>query len=118
MMKISVKSMHFHMDAKLVAFIEKKLNRLNRVYDRSIEAEVHLKLQENGNSKIHEKISEIRLLYPGGVIVDKKIGKTFESAVTASVDTLKRQLTRQKEKISTTRRRGIEKPLPPPVAEA
>ncbi|MFM8485362.1 MAG: hypothetical protein ACKOCH_03420 [Bacteroidota bacterium] len=30
--------------------------------------------------------------------MDKKTSRTFESALTASVDTLKRQLVRQKEK--------------------
>jgi putative sigma-54 modulation protein len=100
MMNISVKSVHFHADQKLVTYIEKKMNRLNRYFDRNnIEAEVHLKLQDNG-SRVQDKITEIRLHVPGGWVMDKKTSKTFESAITASVDTLKRQLVRHKEKLN------------------
>lgn len=102
MMKVSVQSIHFHADAKLVDYIEKKLMRLDRYVDRnrSIEAEVSLKLQDTG-AQVHEKIIEVKLLLPGGWLIDKKTGKSFESAVTASTDTLKRQLLRHKERSIT-----------------
>ena len=54
MIQISVKSLHFHADAKLLDFIEQKLSRLGRYFDRPVEAEVHLKLQDTG-TKINEK---------------------------------------------------------------
>jgi putative sigma-54 modulation protein len=102
MMKVSVQAIHFHADAKLIEFIEKKLKRLDRYFDknRSVEAEVHLKLQDTG-SQVHEKIIEIKLMVPGGWLIDKKTGRSFESAVTASADTLKRQLLRHKERTTT-----------------
>jgi len=102
MMKVNVQSIHFHADAKLVEFIEKKLMRLQRYFDknRSVEAEVRLKLQNTGGA-VHEKIIEVKLKVPNGWMVDKKTGRTFESAITASTDTLKRQLLRHKERIST-----------------
>ena len=99
MMKISVKSVHFHADAKLIEYVEEKLSRLNRYFERSVEAEVHLKLQDTG-SKVQEKIAEIKIHVPGGWLMDKKTGGSFETAITASVDTLKRQLVRHKEKTS------------------
>lgn len=99
MMKISVKSVHFHADDKLIAYVETKLNRLTRYYERAMEAEVHLKLQDTG-SKIREKIADIRLHVPGGVLYDKKSDKTFELAVNEAVETLKRQLVRHKEKLN------------------
>lgn len=102
MMKVNVQSIHFHADSKLVEFIEKKLSRLDRYFDknRSVEAEVHLKLQDTGGP-VHEKIIEIKLYVPGGWMIDKKTGRTFESAITASADTLKRQLLRHKERTTT-----------------
>ena len=102
MMKVSVQAIHFHADAKLIEFIEKKLKRLDRYFDknRSVEAEVHLKLQDTG-SQVHEKIIEVKLMVPGGWLIDKKTGRSFESAVTASADTLKRQLLRHKERTTT-----------------
>lgn len=97
MMKISVKALHFQADAKLIVFIEQKLNKLARFFDRPVEAEVFLKLQDTGG-RIQEKITEVKLHVPGGWIMDKKTGRTFEAAITASADTLKRQLVRFKEK--------------------
>ncbi len=102
MMKVSVQSIHFHADVKLVEFIEKKIQRLDRYFDknRTVEAEVYLKLQDTGG-QVHEKIIEVKLLLPGGWLIDKKTGRSFESAVTASTDTLKRQLLRHKERTIT-----------------
>jgi len=97
MMNISIKAVHFHADQKLISYIEKKVSRLNRYFDRNVKAEVHLKLQDNGG-RVQDKITEVRLHVPGGWVMDKKTSKTFESAINASVDTLKRQLVRHKEK--------------------
>ena len=108
MMKISVKSLHFHADAKLIEYVEKKLSRLSRYFERPVDAEVHLKLQDTG-SNIQDKITEIRIHVPGGWMMDKKTGKSFESAVDESVDTLKRQLLRYKEKENNRRVPGFEK---------
>ena len=75
-MKISVKSVHFHVDSKLIGFIEKKLSRLSRYFDRGVvNAEVNLKLQDNG-SRVQHKITEVRLRLPGNNLIDKKIDTT------------------------------------------
>ena len=100
MMKIIVKSLHFNADSKLIEYVEKKLSRLTRYFDRAVDAEVHLKVQDTG-SKVQDKITEIKIHVPGGWLMDKKTGKTFEEAVDQSVDTLKRQLLRHKEKINS-----------------
>jgi putative sigma-54 modulation protein len=96
-MNISVKSVHFHADSKLVSHVEKKLSRLGRIYDQIVDVEVCLKLQDTG-SKVQEKIAEVRMHVPGGWLLDKKTGKTFESAINASAETLRRQLARYKDK--------------------
>ena len=106
MMNINVKSVHFRADAKLVKYVEKKIARLTRYFDRNVEAEIHLKIQDNGG-KVREKIAEVKLHVPGGWMMDKKTGKTFESAINASFVTLKRQLLRHKEKLGQ-RGLGIE----------
>ena len=102
MMTVSVQSVHFHADSKLVEFIERKIQRLTRYFDknRPVHAEVCLKLRDTG-SAIQEKIIEVKLQMPGGWLIDKKTGRSFESAVCASTDTLKRQLLRHKEKSTT-----------------
>ena len=105
-MNISVKSVHFHADPKLVSHVERKLSRLVRIFDRIVDVEVHLKLQDSGG-KVQEKIAEIRMHVPGGWLMDKKTGKTFESAINASTETLRRQLARYKEKVNGVTRERI-----------
>ena len=102
MVTVSVHSILFHADVKLVEFIEKKLQRLDRYFikNRTGAAEVFLKWQDT-RGQVHEKIIGSKLLLPGGWLIDKKTGRSFESAVTASADTLKRQLLRHKERTST-----------------
>ena len=102
MMKISVQAIHFHADEKLVSRIEQKLNRLSKYYDKTMEAEVILKLQNTGGP-YHEKIAEIKLHIPGGWMIDRKTDRSFETAISMSIETLKRQLLRHKEKMSEYR---------------
>jgi putative sigma-54 modulation protein len=97
-MKIQVQSVHFDADSKLLEFIENKLSRLSRFFDNIIAAEVFLKLQDNGG-KVQDKIAEIKIQVPGGIMVDKRISGSFENAVLVSVDSLKRQLTKRKERL-------------------
>lgn len=107
MLKVNVQSLHFHADSKLVDYVEKKLSKLGRYVDRNVEAEVLLKLQDTG-SKFQDKITEVRLHVPGGWMIDKKIGSTFESAIDNAVETLKRQLLKHKEKASNHQRTPID----------
>jgi len=100
-MEIKVQSLHFHADEKLVDYATQKLARLERFFDKITAVDVFLKLQDSGG-KIREKITEIRLSIPGGYVFDKKTDTTFEAAIDSSLDTLKRQLKRVKEK-----RRGL-----------
>ncbi|MCC6412652.1 MAG: ribosome-associated translation inhibitor RaiA [Saprospiraceae bacterium] len=102
-MKISVQSVNFHADSKLLEFVEKKVSRLERLFDKVVEAEIYLKVQDTG-AKVKEKVAEIRLRIPGSSLVDKKSGMTFESTITSAVETLKRQLVRHKQKNGTVKR--------------
>ncbi len=97
MVKVSVHSVHFNADEKLITFIENKLNRLSRYLNRPLEAEVFLKLQDTG-SAVKDKITEVKVHVPGGWMIDKKVDRTFEGAITSSFETLKRQIIRFKER--------------------
>jgi putative sigma-54 modulation protein len=97
MTKISVFSQHFHADAKLIAYIESKLQRLNRFTQDPFRVEVYLKIQDTG-AKIKDKIAEIRMILPGNTIINKETDKSFEAAINIAADSLKRQLSKIKEK--------------------
>jgi len=96
-MKVSVQSVNFNIDNDLIKFIERKVNTLEKFHDHLLGAEVFLKVQKS--SEKENKITEIRINVPGNDIVVKKQSKKFEEGVSMSVDSVKRQLVKRKEKI-------------------
>lgn len=95
-MRVHTQALHFSADQKLLQFIEARLQKLELFFDRIITAEVTLKLENSG--QIKDKIAEIRLKIPGGVLFVKDSQKTFEASVDSATEALKRQLIRFKER--------------------
>lgn len=100
-MNIHTQSVHFDADAKLLEFIDKKVEKLQVFFDRIIEADVFLRLEKNG--QVQDKIAEIKLKVPGNVLIAKETSKTFEGSIDNSVAALKRQLIKRKEKMRSTK---------------
>ena len=96
-MKVFVQSVNFNADKDLIDFIEKKVNGLEKYYDKIVDSEVFLKVQQTSVKK--NKLVEIKINVPGNEIVVKKQSKTFEEGAMLAVDSMKRQLTKKKEKI-------------------
>lgn len=96
-MKLQIQSIHFTADAKLIEFIQKKLDKLDTFYDRIISGEVFLKLEKNEEKS--NKIVQIKLNVPGNDILVKEQAASFEEAVDLAYENLKRQLQKTKEKI-------------------
>jgi putative sigma-54 modulation protein len=95
-MKINISTVHFDADQKLIDFVNQKVKKLTQFYDEIISCEIILRL--DANDEFGNKISEIRLVLPGGELFAKKQCKTFEEATDQSIDALKRQIHRHKEK--------------------
>ena len=97
-MEININSVHFTADKKLVDFVNRKVNKLDTFFDGIINAEVTLKLlkpEANNN-----KISEIKLSIPAnGYLFAKKQADTFEQATDMSVDAIRKQLGKYKQKL-------------------
>ena len=96
-MKVNVQSVNFNIDKSLVDFIEKKVNSLEKYYDKIVDADVFLKVQQTSDKE--NKSVDIKLNIPGNDLVVKKQSKTFEEGVMLVTDSLKRQLTKKKEKV-------------------
>lgn len=96
-MKVTISSVHFKADVKLEDFIREKTAKLGTFFDGVIGCDVTLKLDASSNNE--NKISEIRVMIPGNDLFAKKQAKTFEEAVDNTVDALKRQIKRHKEKL-------------------
>ena len=95
-MKVQVQSIHFDADVKLIDFIQKKLDKLETFYDRAIDAEVILKLNNEG---IENKTVEIKLNVPGDQLFAQKANGSFEAATDHCTEALRRQIKRHKEKL-------------------
>lgn len=95
-MKVNIQSVHFDADQKLIDFIESKILKLTSQYDKIIETDVTLRIDKATNNE--NKIAEIRLHVPGNDLYAKRQCKSFEEATDQSVDALKNQIIKHKEK--------------------
>lgn len=96
-MKLQMHSIRFDADQKLIKFIQKKANKLDRFFDRIIDGEVFMRLDKNNNNE--NKIIEIKLNIPRNQLFAKERATTFEAASDMAVEALKRQIIKHKDKI-------------------
>ena len=94
-MKLQVHSIHFDADSKLVEFIQKKVDKLETFYDRVVDGEVFLRINNEG---VDNKTVEIRVKVPGNQLFAKEQAKSFEAATDLATEALKNQLKKFKEK--------------------
>ncbi len=90
-------SIHFDADVKLINFIQKKTGKLETYYDQIIDGEVFMRLDKNDKSE--NKIVEIKLNVPGRQFFAKSQNESFEAAADESVEALRRQIKKYKEKM-------------------
>ncbi|MFD1630994.1 HPF/RaiA family ribosome-associated protein [Pseudopedobacter beijingensis] len=93
-MKIGVQSIRFNADKNLLAFIQKKTDKLDLVFDQIISGDVYLRLDRVSGET--NKIAEIKLMIPGCVLFARQQCKTFEEATDLAVDSLRRQIRKYK----------------------
>ncbi|HHG83311.1 MAG TPA: ribosome-associated translation inhibitor RaiA [Bacteroidetes bacterium] len=96
-MKLQVQSIHFDADAKLVAYIQKKCDKLDTYYDRIVDGKVFLKIEKAGEPSL--KSVEIKVNVPHENLMASAEGYSFEEAVDLATESLKRQVKKYKEKM-------------------
>jgi len=96
-MNTKIQSVHFDADKKLLEFIQERINKLTNYYDGIISSDVTLRIEKSNDAD--NKIAEIKLHMPGNDLFVKKQCKTFEEAVDNSIDALKIQVKKRKEKV-------------------
>ena len=97
-MKLQVHSIHFDADIKLIDFIQKKLDKLETFYDRLVDGEVFLRLNNEG---IANKTVEIKVRVPGNQLFAIEKARSFEAATDLAADALRIQLTKFKDKVQS-----------------
>ena len=98
-MKVNVHAVNFNVDRKLVDFIQERLNKIEKFYDKIISTDVFLKVENTSDKE--NKIAEIKIHVPGDDFLVKKQCKTFEEAVELASESLERLVVKRKEKISS-----------------
>jgi len=98
-MKISIQSIHFSADKKLLDFIQKKTDKLDQFFDQIISGEIYLKLENTEDEA--NKITEIKLIIPGSQLFAKEQCKTFEEATDLAIESLRKQVDKHKTKSRT-----------------
>lgn len=96
-MKVNIQSVNFSADKKLIDFIQKRMDKLDLFYDKVIQADVYLKVENTSDKE--NKIFEARVNVPGDSFMVKKQCKTFEEGADIAIASLERQVKRRKEKL-------------------
>lgn len=95
-MIINISSLHFKTDQKLETFINEKVEKLAKLHDGIIGADVTLKVENT--EKPENKSVEIRMKIKGNDAMASKVAKSFEEATDTAVEALKKQLKKVKDK--------------------
>jgi len=96
-MKLQMHSIHFDADQTLIDFIQNKANKLDTFFDRIIDGEVFMRVEQDDSRE--NKLVEIKLNIPGTQLFAKQKSKSFEAAADEAVEALRRQLKKHKEKM-------------------
>ncbi len=95
-MRVTIQSINFDADRKLLEFIHKKVEKLKTVNPSIVDVMVYLRLEKSKEGQ--NKLVEIKASVPSGEFMAKQRGRTFEEATDLGIDQAKRQLKDAKEK--------------------
>jgi putative sigma-54 modulation protein len=98
-MKVNVHAVNFTVDKKLVDFVQERMGKLEKYYDKVVSSDVFMKVEKT--SEKENKIVEIKINVPGDDFLVKKQCKSFEEAVEQASESLERLLVKRKEKLRT-----------------
>jgi putative sigma-54 modulation protein len=96
-MKVNVHAVNFNVDKKLVDFVEERIIKLEKFYDKIVSYDVFLKVEKTSDKE--NKVVEVKIIVPGDEFMVKKQCKTFEEGVELASESLERLLLKRKEKI-------------------
>ena len=69
-MKVNLHAVNFNVDKKLVDFVQEKVDKLEKYYDKIVSSDVFLKVENTSDKE--NKIVEIKINVPGDDFVVKK----------------------------------------------
>lgn len=95
-MDVRIQAIHFDASEKLVAFVNKKAERLARHYPSITSVDVTFKVVKPETAM--NKQATIKVIAPQFEVVSDKVADTFEEAVDTALEALDKQLEKRKDK--------------------
>ena len=95
-MEVKINAVNFKADEKLTDFVTEKVSKLERHASGLLGAEVTLSVDKPESS--NNKIADIRIVVKGNDLYASKQADSFEEAVMLSIDALKSQVCKFKDK--------------------
>ena len=95
-MDIKIQAVHFDATSQLKEFIEKKINKLEKISDVIVDSDVVLKIVKP--EVANNKEASIKLNIKSGELFANKVADSFEEAVVLCCEALEKQLIKAKEK--------------------
>lgn len=97
-MNVKIQSVKFDADKRLVDFVNAKMAKLERFAEDAVGAEVIMKVDKDNDHG--NKVATIILGMPGGELVAEERAKTFEEALDESIEALKKQIAKHKDRFN------------------
>ena len=97
-MVINFQTTNFKADIKLREFIESKLLKMEKLYNRVLNATVYLKVNKASNKQ--NKVIEIKINLPESQIFVSESDQTFETATDKAMNALTNQMAKVKSRIT------------------
>lgn len=98
-MNVNIHTVHFEADAKLIEYVNKKIEKLGTFHDKIIKIDVFLKL-DNVVHQIKDKVVEIQVHVPKHDFFVKSSSKSFEESFDHALESLINQIKKRKEKLA------------------
>lgn len=96
-MEVNIKAIHFDISEKLVAFVNKKIEKLTRRFDNITDVDVNLRLIKPETAM--NKEAGVKLMVPACPdLFASKTADTFEEALDLALNALEPQLEKVKDK--------------------
>ena len=93
-MDFKLQTLRFNATEKLVAYIDKKISKLEKYSDvQNVELTLQIVKPETANNKE----AKLNVALPGRKIHAEKVADTFEEAVDLCIDVVRRELSEKKE---------------------
>ena len=101
-MKIDIQSRDFTAKQELLDFVNEKVGKLEHYLHDIISSEVVLAIDKSSTNE--NKFAEIRLLIPGNDLFATSQCKSFEEAISTTINALERQIEKHKTKLINKRK--------------